>query len=81
MNLLGMRAKDWRVMLDYNSGDVDKYNIIRNFNDSFHVELNNPLTNWWIDQVGIQPVVQPIQKYISHTSCEMATEVSFRKVS
>ena len=53
MNLIGMRAKDWRVMLDYNSGDVDKYNIIRNFNDSFHVELNNPLTNWWIDQVGI----------------------------
>ena len=53
MNLLGMRAKDWRAMLDYNSGGVDKYNIIRNFNDSFHVKLNNPHTNWWIDQVGI----------------------------
>ena len=51
MNLIGMRAKDWRAMFDNINVGMGKYDIIQNFNDSFHMNLNNAEFNWGIDQV------------------------------
>ena len=57
MNLLGMTARNWRVVLEDPVSIAEprgKYELISRFNTTLRGRFNNPNFNWGTDQVQIE---------------------------